>query len=75
MFPAKMPWPMTLAPRNEAVRRKNQQKKNLDKEKREICPKIITLLLCKLMDNHQTCPTPITSPKQKKRVASNDITN
>jgi hypothetical protein len=27
------------------------------------------------MDNHQTCSTPITSPKQKKRVASNDITS
>jgi hypothetical protein len=43
--------------------------------KREICPKTITLLLCKLMDNHQTCSTPITSPKRKKSVASNDITN
>jgi hypothetical protein len=32
----------------------------------EICPKTITLLLCKLIDNHQTCSTPITSPKQKK---------
>ncbi len=42
---------------------------------KEICPKTITLLLCKLMDNHQTCSTPITPPKQKKSVASNDITN
>jgi hypothetical protein len=32
----------------------------------EICPKTITLLLCKLMDKHQTCSTPITSPKRKK---------
>ncbi len=35
---------------------------------REICPKTITLLLCKLMDKHQTCSTPITSPKWKKCV-------
>jgi hypothetical protein len=34
-----------------------------------LCP------LCKLMDDHQTCSTPITSPKLKKGVASNDITN
>jgi hypothetical protein len=32
----------------------------------EICPKTITLLLYKLMDNQQTCSTPITSPKWKK---------
>jgi hypothetical protein len=30
------------------------------------CPITVTLLLCKLMDNHQTCSTPITSPKQKR---------
>jgi hypothetical protein len=35
-------------------------------EGREICPKTITLLLCKLMDNHQTCSPPIASPKLKK---------
>jgi hypothetical protein len=28
--------------------------------------KTINLLLCKLMDNHQICSTPITSPKWKK---------
>jgi hypothetical protein len=33
------------------------------KKIREICPKTITLLICILMDNHQTCSTPITSPK------------
>jgi hypothetical protein len=33
---------------------------------REICPKTIPSLLCKLMENHQTCSTPITSPKWKK---------
>ncbi len=34
MFPALMPWPMTLAPTNEAVRRQNHAEKNLDKEKK-----------------------------------------
>ncbi len=29
------------------------------------CPLTITLLLCKLMDTHQTCSTPIASPKRK----------
>jgi hypothetical protein len=33
MFPAIMPWPMTLAPTNEAVRCENHAKKNLYKEK------------------------------------------
>ncbi len=33
MFPAIMPWPMTLAPTNEAVRRENHAGKNLCKEK------------------------------------------
>jgi hypothetical protein len=33
MFPAIMPWPMTLTPTNEAVRRENHAEKNLDKEK------------------------------------------
>jgi hypothetical protein len=32
MFPAIMPWPMTLAPTNEAVRRENCAKNNLDTE-------------------------------------------
>jgi hypothetical protein len=34
LFPATMPWPMTLAPMNEAVRRENHAKKNLYKEKK-----------------------------------------
>ncbi len=34
MFPTIMPWPMTIAPTNEAVRRENHAKKNLDKEKK-----------------------------------------
>jgi hypothetical protein len=34
----------------------------------EICPKTVTLLLYKLMDNHQTCSNPIASPKQKINV-------
>ena len=33
MFPTTMPWPMTLAPTNEAVRRENHAKKNLYMEK------------------------------------------
>jgi hypothetical protein len=33
MFPTLMPWPMTLAPKNEAVRRENCAKKNLDMKK------------------------------------------
>ncbi len=33
MFPARMPWPKTLAPTNEAVRRENHAEKNLYKEK------------------------------------------
>jgi hypothetical protein len=32
MFPATMPWPMTLAPTNEAIRRENRAEKNLDME-------------------------------------------
>ncbi len=32
MFPAIMPWPITLAPTNEAVRCENHAKKNLCKE-------------------------------------------
>jgi hypothetical protein len=32
MFPAIMPWPMTLAPTNKAIRRENCAKKNLDTE-------------------------------------------
>jgi hypothetical protein len=33
MFPAVMPWPMTLAPMNEAIRRENLAEKNLFKNK------------------------------------------
>ncbi len=33
MFPAIMPWPTTLAPTNEAIRRENHAEKNLCKEK------------------------------------------
>ncbi len=33
MFPTIMPWPMTLAPTNEAVRCVNHAEKNLYKEK------------------------------------------
>ncbi len=34
MFPAIRPWPMALAPTNEAVRGDNQAEKNLCKEKK-----------------------------------------
>jgi hypothetical protein len=34
MFPAIMPWPMTLAPTNEAIRGENFAQKNLNKEKK-----------------------------------------
>jgi hypothetical protein len=30
MLPARMPWPMTLAPMNEAIRRENCAEKNLN---------------------------------------------
>ncbi len=33
MFPALMPWPMTIAPMNEAVRCENHVEKTFDKEK------------------------------------------
>ncbi len=32
-FPANMPWPMTLAPTNGAIRREFQRKKNLNRKK------------------------------------------
>jgi hypothetical protein len=37
MFPALMPWPMTPAPTNEAVRHENHAEKNLYKEKQITC--------------------------------------
>jgi hypothetical protein len=33
MFPAIMPWPMTLAPTNEAVRCKNHAEKTIERKK------------------------------------------
>jgi hypothetical protein len=33
MFPALMPWPMTLAPTNETVRRENHAEKTLIRKK------------------------------------------
>ncbi len=53
MFPAIMPWPMTLAPTNEAVRRENHAEKNLYKEKkftvmiREVMKDVRIVLLSK----------------------------
>ncbi len=51
MFPALMPWPMTLAPTNEAVRYEIHAKTNLDMDKinhqdprgRERCKDSITI--------------------------------
>jgi hypothetical protein len=36
MYPAIMPWPMGLAPANEAVRRENHAEKNLYKGKKTV---------------------------------------
>jgi hypothetical protein len=52
MFPAIMPWPMTLAPTNEAVRCENRAEKNLDTEKltvmiREVMKDVRIVLLSK----------------------------
>jgi hypothetical protein len=53
MFPATMPWPMTLAPTNEAVKGENHAEKNLYKEKNltatiwEVMKDVRTLLLSK----------------------------
>jgi hypothetical protein len=53
MFPATMPWPMTLAPTNEAVRRENHAEKNIFKEKiltvtiREVMKDVRIVLLSK----------------------------
>jgi hypothetical protein len=33
MIPTMLPWPMTLAPTNEAIKRENCAQKKLDKEK------------------------------------------
>jgi hypothetical protein len=40
--------------------------KKSDKTIWKNCPITVILLLCKLMDNCQTCSTPITSPTPKK---------
>ncbi len=53
MFPATMPWPMTLTPMNEADRRENHAEKNLYKEEklpvtiREVMKDVRTVLLSK----------------------------
>jgi hypothetical protein len=52
MFPAIMPWPMTLAPTNGAVRRGNCAETNLDMEKitvmiREVMKDVRIVLLSK----------------------------
>ncbi len=52
MFPATMPWPMTLAPTNEAVRRENHAEKPLQGKKlfvtiREVMKDVRIVLLSK----------------------------
>ncbi len=52
MFPAIMPWPMTLAPTNEAIRCENHAEKTLDMEKinvmiREVIEDVRIVLLSK----------------------------
>jgi hypothetical protein len=44
MFPTIMPWPMTLAPRNEAIRRENHAEKTL-------IQKIITVTIQEVMED------------------------
>jgi hypothetical protein len=52
MFPAIMPWPMTLAPTNEAIRHENRAEKYLNMEKltimiREVMEDVRIVLLSK----------------------------
>jgi hypothetical protein len=56
MFPAIMPWPMTLAPTNEAVRRENHAKKTFIGKKltvmiREVMKDVRIVLLSKKHKN------------------------
>jgi hypothetical protein len=54
MFPATMPWPMTLAPMNEAVRRENHtDKKPLEGKK----------INCHNPGGHERCKDSITIKK------------
>ncbi len=53
MFSATMPWPMTLAPTNEAVRCENHAEKNLYKEKNK----------CNDPGGHERCKDSITIKK------------
>jgi hypothetical protein len=52
MFPAIMPWPMTLAPTNEAIRRENHAEKTLIQKKltvmiREVVEDVRIVILSK----------------------------
>jgi hypothetical protein len=53
MFPAIMPWPMTLAPTNEAVRRENHAKKTFVRKK----------INCHDQGGHERCKDSITIKK------------
>jgi hypothetical protein len=50
MFPALMPWPMTLAPTNEAVRHENHAEKTFIKKK----------INCHNQGGHERCQDSIT---------------
>jgi hypothetical protein len=47
MFPAIMPWSMTLAPTNEAIRRENCAEKNLNTEKK------LTVMIWEVMEDER----------------------
>ncbi len=57
MFPAIMPWPMTLAPTNEAVRRENHVEKNFYKEKK------LTVMIREVMKDVR-----IVLPSKKRKI-------
>jgi hypothetical protein len=59
MFPAIMPWPMTLAPTNEAIRCENHAKKNLNKEE----------IYCNDLGGHARCKDSITIKKVQDTVS------
>jgi hypothetical protein len=53
MFPAIMPWPMTLAPTNEAIRGKNHAKKTMTRKKNN----------CLNLGGHERCKDSGAIPK------------
>jgi hypothetical protein len=55
MFPAIMPWPMTLAPTNEAVGRENHAEKTFIRKKINLHD----------LEGHERCKDSITIKKRK----------